>query len=302
MGYTWEILGKLDDKAISSSGETIDEYITRANCTAVRFTVTALQNTGTQSTAANFHSKVGTFKISASPSIVGGDQVNIDADDIPPMLTMLSPYARGDIRAGVEGTATDDRYQHFEYYVPFSPDPYQPTFGFEDARLKIEFTSTETNTDGFRVTVEGLIHDQMPEYYIETKLNTFTGATGNATTDLKLPKGGILMGAYAMGTTSLQDLTTSDAPSIRRIGILRNNTVYNQQHGRCMNAERPRGVYMVGGTTVTVVSPDYMFYDVGWRKGQGVPIGDDQTYLRVTTAAADAINVYPLVAMRSVYK
>ncbi len=298
MGYSWEVLGELEAKSLASTGEIVDKYISSGNCTALIIGVRCLEN-ATQPTAANVHTKIGTVNIVASPSIVGGNQVSIDADDIPPMLPLLNPWSRGDIQSSVYGTHVDNQYQHYQYYIPLSPDPYQSKFGYRDARIKIEASGTETNADAFDINVQGLIHDEMPEFYVQCLLNSFTGATGDSKTDLKLPQGGMLMGAMAFGTTSLQDLTSSDAPSIRAMAILKNNTQFKRQHSRCMLAERPRGVYMVGGTTVTVTSPDYMFYDIGWRKGQGIPIMDNNTYLEVVTAAADAIRVYPLVAMPS---
>jgi hypothetical protein len=299
MGYSWEVLGELESKTLASGGEIVDKYISSGNCTALRIGVRCLEDGGTVPTAANIHSKIGTINVVASPSIVGGNQVSLDADDIPPMLQMLNPWSRGDVQSSVYGTQTDNQYQHFQYYIPLSPDPYQSKFGYRDARLKVESTSTQTASDNYDITVEGLIHDDMPEFYVQCLLNSFTGATGDAKTDLKLPQGGMLMGAMVMGTTSLQDLTTSDAPSVRAVAVLKNNTQFKRQHTRCMLAERPRGVYMVGGTTVTVTGPDYMFYDVGWRKGQGIPIVDNNTFLEIVTASAHAVRAYPLVAMPS---
>lgn len=299
MGYTWEVLGELESKTLASGGEIVDKYISSGNCTALRIGVQFLESGGTP-VIANVHSKVGTVNVVASPSIVGGNQVVLDADDIPQMGILMNPWSKGDIQHGVIGQHSTVNMFHYPYFIPLSPDPYQSKFGYRDARIKIEATSTETNTGSYNVTVEGLIHDEMPEFYIQMLNNAFTGATGDAKTDLKLPQGGMLMGALLMGTTSLYDLGTSDAPAIHSVSLLKNNTVFKRQTNRCMLAEHPVGVYEVmGSSTITINSHDYLFYDVGWRKGQGIPITDNNTYLEIVTAAAQAIRVYPLMAMPS---
>lgn len=299
MGYSWEVLGELESKTLASGGEIVDKYISSGNCTALRMGVQFLESGGTPAVA-NVHSKIGTIDIVASPSIVGGNQVVLDADDIPQMRVNMTPWNVIDIQHGVIGTHSTVNMFHYPYYIPLSPDPYQSKFGYRDARLKIESTSTETNTGTYNITVEGLIHDEMPEFYITMQNNAFTGAASDAKTDLKLPQGGMLMGALLMGTTSLMDLGTSDAPTIHSVSILKNNTIFKRQTNRCMLAERPVGVYeVVGSSTITINSHDYLFYDVGWRKGQGIPITDNNTFLEITTASAHAVRCYPLVAMPS---
>jgi hypothetical protein len=303
MGYQVEMISELDGKSLASTAEVVDKYISSKNCTALLIGVQYLQNGSTLPTAVDdVHVKMGTIEIVASNKDGGGTQISIDADDIPQMIAKMSGKS-GVANTGQLGAATqaNNTYCHFEYWLPFSPDPWSSKYGFKDARVKFITAANPTNTDTYKLYVAALLHDEPPQYYIEMKNNAFT-ATASTNKDLDLPEGGTLMGAFAMGTTALQDLTTSDAPTIDQLALVVNNSERERISTKCINAFYPVGVYMVASTTVTStqsIAVEYMFWDLGYKRGYGIPVGRNYK-LRVKPLASDAVRMYPVIAHPSV--
>lgn len=301
MAYQWEMISELEAKSLSSGGETVDKYISTKNCTALMIGVQCLENTNTIPTVANICTKIGTIEIVASNKDGGGPQVSYDADDIAPLMEKLY----GKAMPGIYGTQTNDQYEHFQFWLPLSPDPWSSTYGFRDARLKITTSGTQTNADTFVLYVGALLHDQKPSYYVQTLMHSETGVASNGKVDEDLPEGGTLLADYAFATTNLSDLTTSDAATINDIALVVDNSEQARISNRCMHAFFPTGTYDVA-TTVTSTSAvggsSYLFADYGWMKaakdGQlhGIPIGRNWK-LRLKTNAADAIRNYQMVAM-----
>lgn len=299
MAYQIEMIPELDGKTLTAGADVIDKYISSKTCTALLIGVRVTETGGTIPTAANIHTKIGTIEVVASNKDGGGVQVSIDADDIPPMIEKMSGKP-GIANTGIMGSQTDTRIQHFQYWLPLSPDPWSPKFGFRDAKFKISTSGTNTNitSTATKIYVAALLHDDMPEHFIEMKNSGFTAVSGT-NKDLDLIEGGSIMGAYAMGTTSLQDLTTSDAPTIDQLALVVDNSEKERINSRCINAFNPTGVYMVAGTTVTSTSAiggsTYMFWDLGYRKGYGIPIGRNWK-LRTKPLASNAVRLYPIVS------
>lgn len=303
MSYNWVMISELDGLSLGSGGEQIDKYLSQKNVTALLIGVQCLENGSTIPTAANIHTKIGTIEVVGSNlDGSGGSQVSIDVDDIPPLMEKLY----GKAQPGIMGSQADNQFIHFQYFLPLSPDIYSSKFGYRDARIKIITSGTQTNSDTYKLYVAALLHNEKPSHYIQMLNNNFT-ATANVNKDLDLPEGGKLMGAYAMGTTSLNDLTTSDAPSINELAVVVDNTEKERVNTRALLGINPTGVYMVGGTTVTstaaVGGSEYIFWDLGWLSSarnvnlsEGLNIGKNWK-LRVKPQAADAIRVYPLIAM-----
>jgi hypothetical protein len=299
MAYQVEMISELDGLSLGSGAEIIDKYISTKNCTALLIGVQCLHASAvpTQPLAAAIHTKLGTVEIVVSNKDGGGSQVSIDAADIPPLMEKIY----GKPMPGIIGTNTNNRYQHFQYFLPLSPDPWSPKFGYRDARVKFK-TGTDaaaTDSDTYKLYVAAILHDEMPQYYIQMLNNSYT-ATSGVNKDLDIPESGVLMGAYAMGTTSLDNLTSSDAPTINELALVVNNTERSRINTRTIHAFTPTGVYMVAGVTPTstylVGSSEYVFWDLGFRRGYGVHIGHEWK-LRIKPQASNAVRMYPLVAM-----
>ncbi len=295
MAYQVEMVSDLDGLSLAATAEVIDKYISTNNCTALLIGVQTIEEGGSIPTAALIHAKIGTIEIVVSNKDGGGSQVSIDVDDIPPIMEKVW----GKPMPGVIGTQADEYYQHFQYFLPLSPDPLSSRFGYRDARVKFLTTATETNSDNFKLYVAAVLHEEPPQYYIQMLNNSYT-ATANVNKDIDLIEGGTIMGAYAMGTTSLQDLTSSDAPTINELALVVGRTERSRINTRCIHAFTPTGFYMVAGVTVTssylVGGSKYIFWDLGYRRGYGVPIGNEWK-LRIKPQASDAVRMYPLIAM-----
>ncbi len=299
MGYQLEMISELDGKSLASTAEVIDKYISSKNCSALLIGVQCLQDGSTLPLVANIHTKMGTIEIVASNKDGGGVKVSIDADDIPPMMEKMSGKPGISMPGLMEKTTqADNTYVHFEYWLPLSPDPWSGKYGYRDARVKFLTSGTQTNSDTYKLYVAALLHDDPPQYYIEMLNNAFT-ATSGTNKDLDLSEGGTIMGAYAMGTTSLQDLTTADAPTIDQLALVKNNSEAERINSRCINAFTPVGIHMVAGTTVTTNSgvggTEYMFWDLGYKRGYGIPIGRNWK-LRVKPLSSHAVRIYPVIA------
>lgn len=295
MVYTLEMITELDGRALQSGAEVVNNLIDSRNCTALIIGVQCLEN-ATLPTAANIHSKIGTIEIKAHPKDGGNTQVSIDADDIPPMIGKFF----GKPQPGIYGADADNNYLHFQYFLPLSPDPLTPKFGYSGARLVIKTTATETASDTYKLYVAAILHEDEPSYYIQMLNRPFT-ATSGVDSDYDLPVGGNLMGVYAMGTTSLQDITTSDAPTIDQLAIVVNNSEKEKISTKAIHAYTPVGTYDVATTvtsTAAIGGPEYVFWDLGYKRGYGIPIGTAWK-IRVKPLAGDAVRLYPMIAFNA---
>lgn len=298
MAYQVEMISELDNVSLASTAEIIDKYISNKNCTALLIGVQCLENGIAIPTAANIHAKMGTVEIVGSNKNGGGTQVSIDFDDIPPIMEKVY----GKPMPGVTGTQANNQYIHFQYFLPLSPDPLSSKFGYEGARIKFLTTADDGATsDNFRLYVAALLHDEPPQYFIQMLNNSYT-ATANVNKDLDIIEGGNLMGAYVMGTTSLDNISSTDTPTINELAVVVNGTEKSRINTRCIHAFTPTGFYMVAGVTVTssylVGGSEYVFWDLGYRRGYGIPIGN-QWKLRIKPQASDAVRAYPLIAVRT---
>lgn len=293
MSYQVEMITELDGKSLQSGAEVIDNYINTKNCTALLIGVQCMEDT-TLPTAANIHTKIGTIEIVASAKDGGGTQVSIDADDVPPFMEKLY----GKPLPGIYGADTDNNFLHFQYFLPLSPDPLSSKFGYREARFVVKTSATQTASDAYKLYVAAILHDVEPQFYIQVLNRAFTASSG-VNSDYDLPEGGLLMGIYAMGTTSLQDITTSDAPTIDQFALLVNNSEKEKISTKSLQAFSPVGTYDVAGTvtsTAAIGGPEYLFWDLGYKRGYGIPIGRNWK-IRVKPLASDAVRLYPLVAM-----
>ncbi len=130
--------------------------------------------------------------------------------------------------------------------------------------------------------------------------HAFTASSG-VNTDYDLPENELLMGTYAMGTTSLQNLTSSDAPTIDQLALVINNSEKERVSTKMLHAYSPVGTYDVAGTvtsTALIGGPEYVFWDLGYKRGYGIPIGKGWK-IRVKPLASDAVRLYPMIAMRT---
>jgi hypothetical protein len=293
MAYQVEMITELDGKSLQSGAEVIDNYISTKNCTGLFVGVQCMEN-ATLPTAANIHTKMGTFEIVASSKDGGGTQVSLDADDIPPMMEKFY----GKPMPGIYGSDADDQYLHFQYFLPLSPDPLSSKFGYRDARFVVKTSATQTASDAYKLYVAALLHDEKPQYYIQMLNRSFTASSG-VNSDYDLPENQLLMGTYAMGTTSLQGLGTSDAPTIDQLAIVVNGSEKERVSTKMLHAYVPDGIYDVAGTvtsTAAIGGSVYVFWDLGYKRGYGIPIGKDWK-IRVKPLASDAVRLYPMIAM-----
>lgn len=304
MSYVREMISELEGYSLAAGGGVVDKYISTKNCTGLLIGVQCLENGATVPTRANIATKLGTIEVWASTKDGGGPQVSYDFDDLPALNEKLF----GLPQPSVIGTQTDNRYQHIQYFLPLSPNPLLPTFGFRDARLKITYSGTETASDTYLIWVGAILHDVKPSYYIQSLLHTETGVASNGKVDEDMTEGGHFMGAYAFSTTSLQDLQLSDAATINDFAVVVDNSELSRLSNRVMHAEYPPVTYLTSGTTVASSEVDgfggtsYHFWDTGWKlskkDGQlhGIPIGRNYK-LRMKTNAADAIRAYHFTAL-----
>lgn len=308
MSYQVEMISELDGLSLASTAENIPKYISTKNCTALLIGVQCLENGAAIPTAANIHAKMGTIEIVVSNKDGGGTQFSMDFDDIPPLMEKIY----GKPLPGVQGLTANNDFCHFQYWLPLSPDPWSSKFGYRDAIVRFLTAADGSEADTYKLYVAALLHDESPQYYIQTLNNPFT-ATSGVYKDLDIPEGAAIMGTYAMGTTSLFALTSSDAPTIDELALYVGNTERNRINTRCIHAYTPTGFYIVPNTTLaasTVTSTDnataasamggskYVFWDLGYRRQSGIPIGNAWK-LRIKPAASDAVRVYPLIAMRA---
>lgn len=309
MTYVRQMVSELEGYSLAVGGGNVDKYISTQNCTGLYIGVQCLESGGTVPTRANIATKLGQVEVWASTKDGGGPQVSYDFDDLPGLLEKLPIDGVMPRQPSVRGTQTTAYFQHIAYYLPLSPCPLVPTFGFRDARLKITYTGTETASSNYLLWVGAILHDVKPSYYIQSLMRTETGVATLGKVDQDMTEGGHFLGAYVMGTTSQQDLTTSDATTLTDIGVVVDNSEIARWSARALFADQQPSTYLVGGTTVTSTDSaaggagtEYMFYDTGWnlsaRDGMihGIPIGRNFK-LRLKTNAPDAIRAYHLTAL-----
>jgi len=292
MGYSIQMLSELDGVALASGAEVIDKYISTKNCTGLLIGVKSQENGGTIQTLANIFTKMGTLEVVVSNQNGGGSQVSIDWDDIPSYTERIMHPG---LQSHITGTQADDNWVFASFFIPLSPDPYSPKFGYRDARIKLLTSGTQTASDNYSVYAAALLHDQAPEYYVQMIQNAYTTSSG-VNKDFDLPEGQLLMGVHAFGTTSLGDLTATDAPTIDQFALVVDNSERERINARALAALQPRGFYNLTATPTTA-SADYLFWDLGFKKGFGIPIARNWK-LRVKTLASDAARIYPLIAFR----
>lgn len=304
----------VSEESITSAGETIVKDFPSD------FIVTALaieqkgQNVTDEATLTEILAGFGEIEVST----LYGTPIKWDADDLYYFnrdVLRKPPYISGITES------TDNEYRYASLIVPFNPrGVWDPTMGITPAskgRVKIVAGGdTAAGMDGRSITITALgVEGGNPQSFLGAYLDSFTSIVGDNYRDIQRDRVVGVMGAYLFSTTGPEDLTTSDAPGCKHMGWgvtrslknkigrsalqqLFNNIDVAQRH---THTENTAATYTQNATTASSTAPnsDYVLLDTGLHRGEvGIPYVDDlQIY--INAGVAEAMRLYPLLAIRN---
>lgn len=292
--YHWITAREIDNISLNSAGQVIDTYMDVRNVTAIQLMVTFNGNAGT--VLEDIHNKLGVIEVHIGGDQGGGAKFSIsNLIDLPYYSMYASKqYIQQGLR--IQGAGNISTYM---YTIPLSPNPLFPKFGFKGGRLVIRTNDNPAsgNATSFTLRVGFLVHDDDPQYYINTHTISGTGGTGGKFFDFALMPGSLLMGALGYGTTSYSDLLfTIDAVTIRDFAVVVGTSEEYLARSAYLMANIPIGI-LTQGTSVTILSTHYLWWDLGWHTGTGL-LTNEEWKFRIRSGAADTYRLHIFEAVK----
>lgn len=288
------------DESIGTSGEVVTADLP-ADFTVTELILTQMlvQDTD-EATLAEKLASLDTFELTTR----SGSPWKIDGDDLYYLNRDL--YGRHPHIAG-NSVATNNLIVYASLKVPLNPktvaNKWDMSMGITPAskgKIRVTMgTDTASGCDGRTLTVTALGYENLhvPEY-MGAFTDNFTSVVGDNFRDIQTDRVAGLMGAYAFGTTGIEDLTTTDAPTVYDMGWAVGKSVREKIRAHGLSFDGAWNEVISPGEAAGLPVSDYHLLDMGVRAGLYVPyVNDLQVY--INSKVANAVRLHPLLAMRN---
>lgn len=296
--YRPRIVQIITDEGIASAGEVIVEPLpSDFTVTGIVLTEKHVQVTD-EATLAEKLASLTTFELTTrngSPWKISGEDLYYFDRDF---------YGRHPHIAG-NSVATDNLIIYKSLAVPLNPlgvwNPHMGVTPRTKGKVKITMgTDTASGSDARTLTVSCYgFEGAMPPEFLGMFTDNYSAVLGDNFRDLQSDRVTGMAGIYNYGATGIEDLTTTDAPSLKNIGWAVAKSVREKV--------RAHGTQLLSGAWNEVVSPgeaaglpvsDYHLFDMGLKQGMYVPyVSDLQAYLE--TAVASDFRTLPMLMVRN---